>query len=446
VVVGIAAGMLLGAAASAVPVLTWTFAQHRGVPIRTRVTARLRWLARRKRVWSMPIRARSGVPPCLRGVRLLLATDTTARHQPVAGVVQAPGGAYTVVFPVATASLAFLAADEQSSRFAGWGAVLGSLCVSDDTTVGADRVAWVDIHRGGNPDALVAFHRDAGVPGPASVGYGAWISGQDAAGSAHRVLVAVTLSRARQLQPARRNGFGGSIVDTMMAATIHVADELAGQLTAAGYVCDPLLTPADLGRVLVEAGDPFATRHDERTTRERFAMAERCGPQQVTVHRHHVSIDGAEHRVFALAWPKIAVAGDWLWKPLGGDGPKIVTTVFEPIPAFRANATRDALTTRAASNNVIAALSGRVRSIDRRKADALAAAERKVSDGHQELDGYCLVDIAAPNADELARRCQLLRQTLYEAGRAGVRELTGVHDFGWAAALPLGIYVAPAAE
>ena len=446
VVAGIAAGSVLVAAVATLPVLAWTFATHHGTPVRTRITARMRWVARRDRVWSIPIRGRSGIAPCLRGVRLLLATDTGGTHQSVAGVIAGPGGSYTVVFPVEGSSLAFLPAGEQTTRFAGWGAVLGSLCTADDSVVVPDRVAWVDVHRAGDPGAFVAYHQIHGVVGPSTGEYAAYLAGADVTGSTHRVLVAVTLVRARQLKRARRNGHTGTAQQIMITAAIHTGEDLARQLAAAGYHCGLLLTPADLGRVIVEAGDPFAPRYGQPTTLERFALAERYGPEQVDVDRHHVAIDGAYHRVFAVAWPKIPVGEDWLWKPLGTAGPKIVTTVCEPIPAYRATAMRDALTTRATSNNRIAATRGRVRTVDTRKAAALAAAERKVSDGHHELDGYALIVITAATVEELGRRCQLLRQTLHEAGRAGVRELTGTHDVGWAAALPLGIHVAPSVE
>ena len=138
---------------------------------------------------------------------------------------------------------------------------------------------------------------------------------------------------------------------------------------------------------------------------------------------------------------------NWLWRPLGIDGPKVVTVVFEPIAPSTADSRREALTTRAESNNTIVGLKrGRVRTTDRRKTDALQAAEQAVDAGHQELDGYALVVISGRTPDEVSRRCQQLRQTLREAGRAGVRELTGQHDFGFVAALPLGVRVKPAVE
>jgi hypothetical protein len=74
----------------------------------------------------------------------------------------------------------------------------------------------------------------------------------------------------------------------------------------------------------------------------------------------------------------------------------------------------------------------------------LLRAEAAVSDGHQELDAYTLVVISAASRDELDARCHALRRRLREAGRATVRELSGEHDFGLAAALPLGVHVAAA--
>ena len=43
-------------------------------------------------------------------------------------------------------------------------------------------------------------------------------------------------------------------------------------------------------------------------------------------------VDRSFHRAFAVQWPSVAVHASWLWKPLAVDGPKLVTTVFEPVP------------------------------------------------------------------------------------------------------------------
>ena len=233
----------------------------------------------------------------------------------------------------------------------------------------------------------------------------------------------------------------------MLAAAVAVGRQVGQELTQRGFTVGPMLSPAELGRMIVQAGDPFETRREDTSPRERFALPERSGPNHTTVERHHLAIDGAYHRVFSIAWPRTQVDADWLWKPLGMEGPKVVTVVFEPVAPSRADARREALTTRATSNNSMIAISrGRIRTTDRRKTQALHSAEQAVAAGHQELDGYGLIVVSARTPQDLNRRCQMLRQKLRETGRAGVRELTGQHDVGFAAALPLGIYVKPSVE
>jgi hypothetical protein len=443
--VGIMLGELLRSVVMAVPVLVWTMASHRGAPIRTTVTARCRWMCRRDKVWSSPIRGHGGVPACLRGIKLCQAS--VAGQQQSAGVVEGPGAIFTVVFAVDAPSLAFLPAAGQSQRFEGWGDVLGGLCVEPGTVLSAERIAWTDVHRAADPAGLVAHHRDHGVDGPASADYTDYVAEFGSLAASHQVLVSVTVTRAGRLRTARQHGFTGTPQQVMRAAAVSVGVQVGQELQRRGYQIGPLLSPCELGRLIVDIGDPFAARHYEPTAKERFGLAERSGPDQLTVERHQLAIDGAYHRVLTITWPRTRVDADWMWRPLGMDGPKVVTVVFEPIPPSTADSRREALTTRAESNNTIVGLKrGRVRTTDKRKTQALQAAERAVDAGHQELDGYALVVISGRTPDEVSRRCQQLRQTLREAGRAGVRELTGQHDFGFVAALPLGVRVKPAVE
>ena len=196
----------------------------------------------------------------------------------------------------------------------------------------------------------------------------------------------------------------------MLAAAVAVGRQVSQELTRRGFTTAPMLPPAELGRMIVETGDPFEARREDPTGRERFAMPERCGPNHFTVGLDQLAIDGAYHRVFSITWPRTKVDADWLWKPLGMEGPKVVTVLFEPIAPSRADARREALTTRAASNNTIVAMNrGRVRTTDKRKTQALQSAEQAVAAGHQELDGYGLIVISARTPQDLNRRCQMLR-------------------------------------
>ena len=442
---GIAVDQPIGAGIAAIPVLLWTMLSWRGTPIRMRVVDRARWLARRDRVWSATTRGALAPPTCLRGITLHLATDT--EHEGAIGVVEAPGGAYTVVIPADCPSLAFLPSAGQAERFDSWGDLLGGLCLEPGAALTAERIGWTDIHRASDPTALVRHHRELGVDGPASGDYVQYLSGFGAISSSHHVLLAVTITRAGRLRVARQQGFTGGPGEVMLAAAVAAGRQVSQELTRRGFATASMLSPAELGRMIVEAGDPFEARREDPTGRERFAMPERSGPNQVTVDRHQLAIDGAYHRVFSISWPRAKVDSDWLWKPLGMEGPKVVTVVFEPIAPSQADARREALTTRAASNNTIVAMNrGRVRTTDKRKTQALQSAEQAVAAGHQELDGYGLIVISARTPQDLNRRCQMLRQKLRESGRSGVRELTGQHDFGFIAALPLGVYVNPSVE
>jgi hypothetical protein len=430
----------------AVLLLGWTFAPRRGVKVRSRVAARVAWVSRRDKVWSAPIRGSGGVPRCLRGVRFVLGDG---RDGTVAGVVEAPGGAYTVVFEAWTTDpLAFLPPAAQSQRLGRWGAVLGSLCSDPGDEVSPTRVAWVDVHRASDPAAFTAHHARHGVAGSASVDYAAHVANAGSVASAHVVLIAVTITRPSRWRQVRGEGFTGSPAEMMRSAAIVCGQRFAASMTVNGFRCGPLLNPAQLARVVVAAGDPFELRDSVLSSRERFGAPERTGPDLLDASdRSRVAIDGALHRVFALRWPQIPVDVDWLWRPLGVDGPKIVTCVFEPIPVWRADARRDSLRNRARNNNrITAARRGAVRTVDQAKVDALIAAERDVAAGERELDGYALIVVTGRTPHDLAQRCTELRDLLHTPGRAGLRELVGLHDVGWAAALPLGIGVAAATE
>jgi len=125
------------------------------------------------------------------------------------------------------------------------------------------------------------------------------------------------------------------------------------------------------------------------------------------------------------------------------DGPKIVTTVFEPVAPSRADRQRDSRRSIGSRNNTSAATEGdgHVRVKNLKKVDALQRAEQAVSEGHGELDAYMVLVVSATSRDELDRRCHSLRRRLRECGHASIRELSGEHDRALAVALPLGVHV-----
>lgn len=438
---GIAIGYLVESAVIAVLALVWTFTPTRRRPWRVLVPAWLRWRMRRDRIWTAPLRGTAPAPGFLRGVEIQLATGEHAAEP--AGVV-VNRRAYTVMFVVDRAALTFAAESTQAQALAGWGEVLGALCVERHTELTAERVGWTDIHRAADPAALVRYHETHGVPGPGSDDYAEHVSTFGSLAAAHEVIVWATVTQAGRFRLARRAGLRGSPGEVMRVAAVRAGEALRGELADRGFAVGPLLTPAEIGRLLVNAMDPY--RPTEPTSdRERFALAERTIPDsQVTVERDLVMIDRALHRVFVAGWPTVPVDGSWLWKPLSVEGPKIITAVFEPVPPSRADRQRDSRRSIGSRNNAAAASEGdgHVRVKNLKKVDALRRAERAVSEGHAELDCYLLIVVSATSRNELELRCNTLRRRLRECGHASVRELSGAHDWGFTAALPLGAHVA----
>ena len=347
------------------------------------------------------------------------------------------------MFSVDRAALTFSSETEQAQAHAGWGEVLGALCVERHTELTAERVGWTDIHRAADPAALVRYHDAFGVDGPATGDYREHLSTFGSLAAEHDVVVWATVTQAGRFRLAKRAGMRGTVSEVMHAAAVRAGSTLRGELEDRGFTVGPLMSPAEIGRVLVPAMDPYGPI-EPLTRRERFGLAERTIPEsQVTVQRNVVIVDRSYHRAFAVQWPSVAVHASWMWKPLAVDGPKLVTTVFEPVPPSRADRQRDSRRSIGSRNNASAAAErdGHVRVKNVRKVDALHRAERAVSEGHGELDAYMLIVLSASSLEDLDRRSHTLRRRLRECGHASVRELSGEHDRALAAALPIGVAV-----
>jgi hypothetical protein len=438
---GIMVGQLVPAVAVLVVILLWTFTPTRRRPFRVIVPSAVRWTLRRDRLWTAPMRGASSGPTFLRGMDVHLVDGHLGGSAPV-GVV-AWRRSYTVMFTVDRAALTFSSETEQDQALDGWGKVLGALCVERQTELTAERVGWTDLHRAADPAALVRHHELHGVAGPASADYGEHLTTFGTLAAEHDVVVWATVTQAGRYRLAKRSGMRGSITEVMHAAAMRAGETLCGELADRGFTVGPLMSPVDIGRLVTHGMDPYQPL-ESLTGRERFALAERTMPEsQVTVERDGVTVDRAYHRVFAVQWPSVAVHASWLWKPLAIDGPKIVTTVFEPVPPSRADRQRNSRRSIGSRNNAAASTEGdgHVRVKNVKKVDALQRAERAVSEGHGELDAFMLIVISASSRAELDRRCHTLRRKLRECGHASVREMSGEHDRALAAALPLGMRV-----
>lgn len=438
--VGAMTGALVPALLVALVIGLWTFTPTRRHPFRVIVPEALRWSLRRNRTWSAGVKDAPTPPPFLRGVDVHLAAEQHG-SQPI-GVVSARR-AYTVMFSVDRAALTFSTDAEQAQAHSAWGEVLGALCVERQSELTAERVGWTDVHRAADPAALIRYHDQFGVAGPSTADYQEHLATFGTLAAEHDVIVWATVTQAGRFRVAKRLGLRGSVTEVMDGAAIHAGQTLRGELEDRGFTVGPLLSPAEIGRVIVPAMDPYRPL-EPPSRRERFGLPERTIPEsQVTVERNLVMVDRSFHRAFAVRWPSVAVHASWLWKPLAVDGPKVVTTVFEPVPPSRADRQRDSRRSIGSRNNASAASErdGHVRVKNVKKVDALHRAERAVSEGHGELEAYMLIVVSATSREDLDRRCHTLRRRLRESGHASVRELSGEHDTALAAALPIGVPV-----
>lgn len=430
----------------------WGRGEVAGTRVRTRFARWVRWRRRTDREWTSPLQGKSGRPvPMLRDVSLAMVVDNGVPVGVVECRTRSLFGAvtnFTVMLPVSCRSVTFAGDAEQAARFAAWGDVLSDQCVERGEHLAAERIAWTDVHRAANPHALRGDHQRHGQPGPAADDYLEYVTGFSEVAADHQVVVSVTVSNA-QLGVARsKGGFMGSPADVMRAAAVSVARGVRSQLAGRGFEVGELFRPAEIGRLIVEAGDPFEPRRDKLSSRERFGLPDRTGPESVSVARREVAIDSAFHRTFQIVWPRTAVDQNWMWRVLGVEGPKIVTTVYEPVAPSVADRERDGRANRQRANSVIVAnrRGGEESMKDQRKRAALRAAEAAVAGGHDELDCWAIVVVSARSTAELNSRSERLREALRVSGKASVRELTGLHDVGFRLALPIGAFAGATRE
>ena len=266
--VGVMIGQLLPAVFITAVIVVWTFTPTRRRPFRLIVPSAVRWSLRRDRTWSAPMRGPASVPSFLRGMEVQLA-DGDGGLAPI-GVV-ACRRSYTVMFSVDRAALTFSSEAEQAQALAGWGEVLGALCVERQTELTAERVGWTDLHRAADPAALVRYHDVHGVDGPASADYRDHLATFGTLAAEHDVVVWATVTQAGRFRLAKRAGMRGSVTDVMHGAAITAGTTLRGELADRGFTVGPLMSPVDIGRLVTHGMDPYRPL-EPRTGRERFAL------------------------------------------------------------------------------------------------------------------------------------------------------------------------------
>jgi hypothetical protein len=254
--VGAMGGRLLAAIVVSAAILAWTFAPTRRRPMRIIVPAALRWRLRRDRTWSATIRPSASppqLPSFLRGVDLEVVNGLDG--SPV-GVV-ANRDSYTVMFEVSRPALTYVSPAEQTHALAEWGEVLTGLCVERNSELVAERVGWTDVHRAADPAALQRHHVERGVAGPATADYEDYLGRFGTLAAHHEVVVWATVTRPGRFRVAKRLGLSGSPGEVMCAAAVHAGEALRTELAGRRFTTSPLWTPAQIGRSVTRALDPY---------------------------------------------------------------------------------------------------------------------------------------------------------------------------------------------
>ena len=420
-----------------VALLAVTLLSLGGVRVRVRFAHRVRWWLRRDRQWVAPLRSGRFQAPMFAG--LSFTAFVQRGQEGSVGVVRSSRQqSCTVAISTRLPSTILAAPTEQQLAVRQWGEVLAELCRERfSAELAPTRVAWTDLHSAADPRAHVAFHDAHGVAGPLSADYATHVANFGRVAAAHEVLVTVTVTWSRVYRAAKSLRLSGSKEDQLAEAAVLAGADVASALRLRGYECE-LLNAAEWARKVMRALDPFG-REPEPSNRERFGVPERTSPDSVEVTRGAVACDGAWHRSYYMQGPQTKVPVWWMQPVLATEGPKVVTTVFEPLAPSRADSDRDARRVTAKSASTWGSLQGMLRAKDTKKVAALTAADAAVAAGHQELDVYALVVLSARNVDGLDRRAAQLQAALRQAGRGQVRECTGVQDGGLVAALPLGV-------
>ncbi|MEQ1703083.1 MAG: SCO6880 family protein [Ilumatobacteraceae bacterium] len=418
-----------------------------GLPLRKWLAAELRWkFGRSAKAWSAPITSEAGrddVPGCLRDVRYLVADPVGLWSVGAAiGVVRA-GHEFSVVFPVEGPQIAMLANESQLAQLSRWGVVLSQAC-SERGEAGVSRISWTDVHGAADPDALIDYHRKFGVDGPTSADYQQFLSGVVTSSATHRTFVTVSVN-ARKVGVLKARG--AERIQLMCNAAAEQAMAVATALTDEGFVVGRPLTPLALSRLVQSIGDPYVALPRATTALERAGLPEpgQSGPRHVVPNREWVEVDGAVHRAFQIRFPAREVPGDWLFKLLDVQGPKVITMIYRPVPPTQSINKLDAELARVGSNNEVSRRrKGRVSVRQRREQMSIESREVELVAGHQEVKVVGLVAMCGRDPEEVVNRGKVLQRTAQRQGGARVTPLETQHAEGWAAALPVGVEIGEA--
>ena len=114
------------------------------------------------------------------------------------------------------------------------------MCVERHSELTAERIGWTDVHRAADPAALIRYHDQRGVDGPATVDYEEHLATFGTLAAEHDVVVWATVTQAGRYRVAKRSGLRGSVTEVMHGAAIQAGQTLRGELEDRGFTVGPL--------------------------------------------------------------------------------------------------------------------------------------------------------------------------------------------------------------
>jgi hypothetical protein len=380
------------------------------------------WAARRSR--RAHGRRRAGVPrepdPVLVGMDLLRAgwRDMGVVHDRRARTL-------TAALAVRGSSFALLGSDEQDRRVGAWASVLASLA-RDGSPV--RRVQWVAASFPDGGEALRSYLGAEAVPAEETAGacrtsYTSLLDDMDSRTSAHDVVVAVQVRRARSVEVA-------------CAGLAREIESLSRALADTDVDVESVLGVDDLARLLARTYEPSATAATAAT--DLVPWVGDPWPMAVDERWSSVRVDGLVHATYWVAeWPRVDVRSDFLAPLLLGSARCTVSVVMEPLGPDAAVRKVEASRTASLADAELRRRGGFVATARHaRESEVLARRESELAEGHASFRYSGYVTVSAPSDDELAAAIDVVQHAAGQS-RLVLRRLYGDQASAYACTLPL---------
>ncbi|MFE7194499.1 SCO6880 family protein [Kitasatospora sp. NPDC057541] len=345
----------------------------------------------------------------------------------------------TYVAIIRTRGVAFklLTLAEQDGRLAMWADTLNAIAYAGDGIV---RLQLLDITVPDSGDSLTREWATKGLRGNESTAgaYELLLDEARPVTQTHENYLVVMLDPRKARRQVRNLGGGD---DGACAYLLQRCAQIEDQLSAAGISVEGALPPRAIGQVIRTAYEPGARwKLDARgpvTDDSGGAAPSEAGPMAAEAHWGHYRTDDTFHAVYWISeWPRKGVPGTFLEDLiLRTNCERTLSITLQPLsPRHAADEVARAETGKAANLDVKKRSGFRMSARDVREADAIAAQDQALAEGHTLYRFLGLLRISAPSEELLDQACGEVET---RAHALVLRRLYGEQDVAFPATLPL---------